>query len=53
VPVVTKCAFCVLGKAFDEKSLVKFIGRLPLFVQYTVIMALVPLFVESITPIHV
>jgi hypothetical protein len=48
-----KVCFLCLGKTFDQKSLVKIIGKLPLFIQCTIIMPFVSLLVESITPIHV
>jgi hypothetical protein len=48
-----KVCFLCLGKTFDQKNLVKIISKLPLFIQCIIIMPLVSLLIESITPIHV
>jgi len=48
-----KVCFLCLGITFDQKSLVKIIGKLPLFIQCKIIMPLISLLVESITFIHV
>jgi hypothetical protein len=48
-----KMCFLCLGKTSDQKNLVKIIGKLPLFIQCTIIMLLVSLLIKSITPIHV